>query len=148
MLVLVFSQNPVKGCLNCSRVCTSRDEVLSRKSSLWRDIIFGRNANCYNAELSLHVADFIPLPHVEEVRLTPAIPLAMNEHYNRFEFFEKEGEPEDCATDSVAFQMTQIPLNRLRSILNGVKKLKKIDLSHTWFTEENAAAFRYIQVSS
>ena len=147
MLALIFSHVPVKDRLNCSRVCTSWHRVLKDRSSCWRDVVLGRNAICYDADPSLHAADWLLLEHVEEIKLRPSNPIETKEDYLKFEYHDNV-EPEDVAGDAIEYLITEIPLKRLHLFLITGKRLRKFDLSDFWVAEGNSDAFRYIQVSS
>ena len=102
----------------------------------------GRNANCYDADSSLDAAHWLPLEHVEEIKLRPSIPIVTKEDYLKFEYHD-DGEPEDVAEDAIEYQITEIPLKRLRVFLISGKRLRKIDVSDFWVAEGNSDAFRY-----
>ena len=123
---MFLARVPVKDRLKCSGVCVSWNKELSERSSCWRDLILGRNANCYDADPLLHAADWLPLPHVEEIKFTPAVPLVMKEDYQKFAYLDP-GEPEENAADSMEYQITAIPLRRLRVIFNCGERIRKIE---------------------
>ena len=80
---------------------------------------------------------------MREIQFRAAVPYVMKDEYKRFRYLGA-GEPQGIATDSFAFQITEIPLRRLGIILKSGLKLEKLDLTAMWVGEQNATAFRYM----
>lgn len=100
---------PVQERFRCAAVSLSwRNELLGR-SSYWRDLRLGRSANCYPATSSIHVADFLPLSRVKNVKFQAAVPFVMRESFPLGCLFGVEVPME--------YQIKEIPFGRLGVIL-------------------------------
>ena len=130
ILEKIFRFVPANDRLVVASICHSWRCAFLGTSSCWHGTTLGRNSNRYStAPPSIHLADYFPLTHVEEVRFTPAIPAVMHERPN----FE---------TDPVSSQLKEIPHSWLELILRRACKLKRLDLSLLEVADENAADFR------
>ena len=136
ILAKFFAYLSTKDRLRCAGVSQSWRTELTQMSSNWRDVCLGRNAVCYDAAPP-HAADFLPLPHVEQVVFKARVPSVLKEQSKSFRF------PDDSPDSSVEYRITKLPLARLRLILNRCSNLRKLDMSEMWLGRENAAAFRY-----
>jgi len=135
ILAKFFAYLSMKDRLRCAGVSQSWRTELTQMSSNWRDVCLGRNAVCYDAAPP-HAADFLPLPHVEQVVFKARVPFVLKEQSKSFRF------PDDSPDSSIEYQITKLPLARLRLILNRCSNLRKLDMSEMWLGRENAAAFR------
>ena len=133
----IFEYVPVQERFRCAAVSLSwRNELLGR-SSYWRDLRLGRNANCYPATSSIHAADFLPLSLVKNVKFQAAVPFVMRESFPLGSLFGVE--------DPMEYQIKEIPFGRLGVILKSAKDLEELDLTAMWVGAENAATFRYVE---
>jgi len=95
--------------------------------SCWRGIRLGRNANCYSTTPpAMHLADFYPLTHVEEVKFAPTVPAVIRLW---------RGDPRL----NWALRPEKIPYSWLGLVIKHAGNLKRLDLSLMSVGEDNVA---------
>ena len=104
--------------------------------SCWRGIRLGRNANCYSTTPpAMHLADFYPLTHVEEVKFTPTVPAVIRLW---------RGDPRL----NWALRPEKLRYSWLGLVIKHAGNLKRLDLSLMSVGEDNVALLGYFTRSS
>ena len=126
ILEKIFNHVPAQERLVVAAVCRPWRQTFLGTSSCWAGIRLGQNSNCFSSSsLSTRPPDLLPLSHIQEVTLTPAIPAAVNGFL--------------CP---VTDQLKEIPYLYLSLVLGHAHKLRKLDMSSLLLKDDNVADFR------